>query len=401
MVAIDPYRAGVVFAGTSAGLLRSPDRGSTWKVVTTQAVKSIAFDTAHHEKIFFASSTAGMLLSRDGGRTVAEFNTGFSNRNFTAVAAAGQALYAASVYEPASGGIFRTLNRGLRWERLPGPKSGENIVHLAVAPDDQNLLYASGYAGMFRSADGGVTWTKPVPLPDSASIAAMAPLAGGKLLAGGASGLFAFAHESWTPIEMPGPPRAIEQLQMSPGDVLAALSTSGALRSDDKGATWTACGDVVSGAVWYGLAFDNGSSAALAATSRGLYRSTDRCASWRPVRAGLEAATVSAVVFHPDRRGTAFAAQGGRIFRTADAGATWVPLARAEPADIYPTSLFFLFGSPQRIFGLFPRRGVLSHSIDATASLTPGASSISNSLGGNLFDAGFRFERHSPAAEIV
>lgn len=397
LVALDPYRAGVVFAGTSAGLLRSADRGATWKTVTAQPVKSIAFDPVHHEKIFFASPTAGLLLSRDGGLTVAEFNTGFVNRNFTSVAAAGQNLYAATVYEPGSGGIFRTSNRGLRWVRMEGPKAGENILKLAVAPDDQNRLYAAGYDGLFRSADGGATWTKPVPLPGSGLIAAMAPLSGGRLLAAAPSGLFAFQHEAsqqqpWRQITLPGGRRSIDQLQSSPGGALAALTATGALRSDDGGATWAACGQPVAATVWYALAFDGAGGVALAATSRGLFRSTDRCATWRPVLSGLEVATVTAVVFHPDHRGQAFIAQSGRIFRTDDAGLTWAPLLRNEPADVYPTSLFFLFGAPQRLFALFPRRGVFSIPIDATADVSPGATS--HLTGGYLFDAGVKFHRN-------
>jgi photosystem II stability/assembly factor-like uncharacterized protein len=398
LVAADPYHAGVIFAATSAGLLRSPDRGATWKNVTRHAVKSIAFDPAHHEKIFLASSTAGMLLSRDGGLTVAEFNTGFVNRNFTSAAAAGPALYAASVYEPGSGGIFRTGDRGLRWVRLSGPKAGPNeganILHIAASPDDPNLLYAAGYDGFFRSSDGGKTWTKPAPLPGASSIAALAPLPGGRLLAGAASGLFAFSRNAWQETPLPGPRRAVERLQLSPGGVLAALTSADAFRSDDAGNTFTACGQPIPGADWYGLAFDAHGAIALAATSRGLFRSTDRCVSWLPARGGLEAATASAVVFHPDRRGEAFIAQSGRVFRTTDGGLTWSPLSGDGPADVYPSSLFFLSGAPQRLFGLFPRRGVLSHSIDATASIMPGAITHSLTPGGYKSDAGHLFQLH-------
>jgi photosystem II stability/assembly factor-like uncharacterized protein len=363
----------VVFAATSAGLLRSADQGATWKNVSPHAIKSVAFDPVNHEKVFFASTTGGLLLSRDGGRTLAEFNTGFVNRNFTAVAAAGEALYAASVYEPGSGGIFRSGNHGLRWQRVEGPGGGENVIHLAAAPDDPKLLFAAGYRGLFRSSDSGDTWTKPVTPPGGAAITALAALARGRLLAGTSTGLFALSGGAWTAVDLPAgitaKARAVEQLQQSPGGVLAALTSTGAFHSEDGGSHWAVCGQPVPDAVWYGLAFDPAQSGnALAATSRGLFRSTDRCASWSPVRGGLEPATASAVIYHPEHHGEAFTAQSGRVFRTVDGGITWVPLVGDGVADAYPSALFLLSGAPYRLFALFPRRGVLSHSIDAPSN---------------------------------
>ena len=363
LVALDPAHPGVVFAATSAGLLRSADRGAAWITVTPHAVKSMAFDPANPQKIFLASTTGGLLVSRDGGRTVAEFNTGFVNRNFTAVATSGATLYAASVYEPASGGLFRSRNRGLRWDRVAAPE-GENIVRLAAAPDHPEVVYAAGYQAIFRSSDGGDTWSKPSAPPGGGSIQALAAVAGGKLLAGAGASLFALGHNEWQPIALP---RAgtIEQLQASPGGMLAVLTAAGASRSQDGGATWTGCGQPMADAVWYGLAFDAGRGGlAFAATSRGLYRSADSCASWSPVRNGLEEATASAVVCHPDHPGEAFVAQSGRVLVTSDGGVSWIPLAADGPTHAFPDSLFFLSGAAGRLFAWFPRLGLFSHAID-------------------------------------
>ena len=93
LVTLDPRHAGVVFAATSAGLLRSTNDGSTWNRVSRQVVKSIAFDPADPNRIYFASATGGLLVSRDGGNTLLESNTGFSNRNFSAFSGSGGVLY--------------------------------------------------------------------------------------------------------------------------------------------------------------------------------------------------------------------------------------------------------------------------------------------------------------------
>ncbi len=370
LVTLDPKHPGVVFAATSAGLLRSTDGGAAWKRVTHHAVKSIAFDPADANRIYFASVTGGILISRDGGNTMFESNAGFSNRNFSAVAGAGAVLYSSTIYEPGSGGIFRTQDQGRTWSRRSSPGAGENILLLAVAPDDTECLYAAAYGNLYRSADGARTWVRQTSPPGGGRITALLPLAGKGLLAGTASGLFRRTAGSWSAIDLSRARGPVELLQRSTG-VAAAVARGGAFRSENGGSTWTACGDPVAGVVWYGLAFDaNPGGAALAATAQGLFRSTDRCASWSPVRGGLEQATVSSVVFLPQRAGEAVAAQFGKLFYTTDGGVSWRPLGDQGRNGAYPSALIVLPEAPQRVFALFPRRGVLSTSITDNTSNT-------------------------------
>jgi photosystem II stability/assembly factor-like uncharacterized protein len=362
LVTLDPRRSGVVFAATSAGLLRSADSGATWKRISHHAVKSIAFDWASPGQIYFASTTGGLLVSRDAGNTLLESNTGFSNRNFAAIAGSGGALYVNTVYEPGDGGIFRTVDRGLSWRRMSRPGANENIVLLAASPDDPDRLYAAGYRSLFRSTDGATTWIRQAAPRGDGTITALLPLSRGTLLAGTSAGLFRYAAASWAKVELPGLRGRVERLQSSGDGRIAALTTEGVFKSEDSGSSWAPCGQPPVDAVWYGVTLD--SRGGLAATSRGLLRSTDRCASWSPVRGGLDQATVSAVLFHPQHAGEAFAAQFGLIFRTTDGGLTWRPLGDKGRNGAYPSALLMLAAAPQRLFALFPRRGVLSIPVD-------------------------------------
>lgn len=362
LVTLDPRHSGVVFAATSAGLLRSHTAGAVWKRVSPHAVKSIAFDPAAPNRIYFASVTAGLLISSDGGNTLTESNLGFSNRNFAAATGAGSVLYASSVYEPGTGGIFRTTNYGLNWSRMTTPGTNENVLLLAAAPDNPDSLYALGYRSLFRSTDGARTWIRQ-PLPENTGrITALLPLSRDSLLAGTPTGLFRRRGAAWTPVSFPGAGRRpVEQLQSSGGSLVAAITPNGAFRSEDGGLSWTACAQPAPDAVWYGLALDSGPSGrALAATSQGLFRSADRCASWTPARGGLDQSTVSAVVFHPQHPGEAFAAQFGQIFQTLDGGLSWRPLADEGRNGAFPSALLLLPAAPRRLFALFPRRGILS-----------------------------------------
>jgi photosystem II stability/assembly factor-like uncharacterized protein len=156
-VALDPRHEGFVFAGTTLGLLRSENGGKIWRLVSSEAVRSIAFDPAVSERIFFASTTGGLMLSTDGGRTLRQSNVGFTNRSFTVLTGAHGVLYASSVFEPGTGGIYRTANFGLRWERTGGEPE---IRLMTAAPDQPGTLYGAGYHGVLKSKDGGKTWTQ-------------------------------------------------------------------------------------------------------------------------------------------------------------------------------------------------------------------------------------------------
>jgi photosystem II stability/assembly factor-like uncharacterized protein len=372
LVTLDPRRPGVVFAGTSAGLLRSANGGDLWTRVSQHAVKSIAFDPTHPDKIYFASATGGMLESGDAGNTFQEVNTGYSNRNFTAIAGSANVLYAGTIYEPGSGGIFRTSDHGLTWLRMASPGVHENIVLLAAATDDPDLVYSAGYRSLFRSTDGAKTWTKLTTPTGIGNITALLEASGRALLVGSAAGLFRLNGNSWSGVELPGGRRPVEFLQGSGGGVVAAITRSGAFLSDNGGSSWTACGQPVVDAVWYGLAADSKRvGVTLAATSRGLFRSTDGCTSWRPVGGGLNQGTVSVVISNPQHAGDALAAQYGRIFQTTDGGQSWRPLDDQGRNGAYPSALLVLPAAPQLLFGLFPRRGILSMSIVAIQNIAP------------------------------
>ncbi|HWR54753.1 MAG TPA: hypothetical protein VN428_26835, partial [Bryobacteraceae bacterium] len=371
LVSPDPTRSGVVFAATSAGLLRSANRGATWQRVSQHAVHSIAYDPVNPDKIYFASVTGGLLVSRDGGNTLLESNIGFSNRNFAGITGSGDVLYASSVYEPGSGGIFRTDDGGGTWRRMASP-AGENILVLAAAPDDPDCVWVAGYRSLFQSTDGAKTWVKQTLPAGIQAITALAALSRKSLLIGTAGGLFSRTGSSWKAVELPGGRGAVELLQTSGNGALAAVTAGGVFRSENGGTSWTACGQPPAKVAWYGLALDSGSKGALAATSQGMLRSTDRCASWSPARGGLNVATISAVVSHPKRAGEALAAQFGTIFYTTDGGLSWRALGNRGRNGAYPSALFVLPGAPQRLFALFPRRGILSISIEPQNSITTG-----------------------------
>jgi photosystem II stability/assembly factor-like uncharacterized protein len=362
-VALDPGHPGVVFAGTTEGLLRSENSGKSWRPVSSEAVRSIAFDPAVSGRIFFASTTGGLMLSTDGGRTLRESNFGFTNRSFTVLTGARGVLYTNSVFEPGSGGVYRTENFGLRWQRAGAEPPGQEIRLMTVAPDQGSTLYAAGYHGLLKSKDYGKTWAEKAG-PASGRLTAILALPHDTLLAATDRGLFRSADGGGWESAATGAEGGFSSLELSGDRTVAAIGAQGAFASADAGVTWKRCGEPASSTVWYGLAFDVGKAhTALAATSAGLFRSTDGCGSWTKAD-GLSTDTVSVVLFHPTRAGEAFAAQDGRVFRSTDGGRNWLSLEDDGDARVWPAAIMVLPELPDRLYALFPRRGVSFNAFD-------------------------------------
>ncbi len=362
--ALDPRHPDTVFAGTSDGLLKSANDGATWRKVSPHAVKSVAFDRFVAGRIFFASTDGGLLLSTDNGDTVRESNVGFASRSFTSLASSGSALYLSSQSD-----LYSTDKLALRWQDVgAGPEDGKMLV-VSAAPDAPRTLFGAGYRGLYESVDGGKTWQERKGLPEGIRVRALLPRPHGIVLAGTNQGLFrSDAAGTWNRVAA----TPVEWVQSAGTHAMAALAASTALVSEDEeGLAWRSCAAPAPEIVWYGLALEPAAPAnALAATSRGLFRSVDGCRTWTAISGGLEQATTETVLFHPTRAGEAFVTQGGRVFRSVDGGQTWQPLDGSDSPVLWPSSLLILASAPDRLFALVPGRGVFSTTASAEPAVT-------------------------------
>jgi photosystem II stability/assembly factor-like uncharacterized protein len=215
------------------------------------------------------------------------------------------------------------------------------VLDIAQDPHNANILYAGTWAsGVFRSDDGGDTWTAKnggLTLPYIYSIEAVPDPGnpGGTILYAAnfydGAGLFASTDrgDTWTDVSSVGLPEKFDITTTSDAYHLAAATGIGVLYSDDGGVTWYISAGLTGARD--GIVLDlerdpNNSSKLLAATyGGGIWTSTDAGWHWAETSAGIGGgAYVYDVAFSSTAPNTAYAGSYG-VYRTTDGGATWAP----------------------------------------------------------------------------
>src|SRR5258706_1286650 len=190
-----------LFVGAaSGGVGKSVSGGTTFKPVfdreDVQSIGAVAIDPSNSKTVWVGSGEAW-------------------TRNSTSV----------------GDGIYKSTDGGENWTNV-GLKDSERISKILVDPSDTKTVYAcvpgklwsdSDERGVYKTADGGKTWTKVLKNPNastSCSIMTMDPSNAKVLYAG----LWDFRRKGWT--------------FRSGGDGPTAPSASGLFKTTDGGATW-------------------------------------------------------------------------------------------------------------------------------------------------------------------
>ncbi|HEY4009658.1 MAG TPA: hypothetical protein VGM11_05865 [Acidobacteriaceae bacterium] len=236
---LDPTKTSTVYAGTTQGLYKSTDAGTTWVRMTGAdvIVNDVYVDPNQPQHILLATDRGGVLRSEDSGVSFQPSNDGFALRQVVA--------YAADVHDPAhlyiglvndkeTGGVYASSDGGVKWQQVSTGLAGRDVFSLTMMPDDT-------------------------------------------LLAGTTHGVFRLTNESWIiASNLAPPPPPAKKPAASKGKKGAPLhsrQTTAATRKPP-----VVIGPSLNDSTVYALT--SGSSAVYAGTSAGLWRSTDGAQSW-------------------------------------------------------------------------------------------------------------------------
>jgi photosystem II stability/assembly factor-like uncharacterized protein len=201
-IALDPKNPSTVWVGTGEynaqrsvgygdGVYRSDDGGKTWRNVglkTSEHIGRIVIDPRDSNIVFVAAQgplwspggERGLYKTTDGGKTWKAVIPGTENTGATEVTfdpSNPDIMYAATwqrrrhFFTLIDGGpesaMYRSVDGGNTWTKVRGglPTGDIGRIGISVSPVDTNVVYATVEAagtgsGIFRSNDRGITWEK-------------------------------------------------------------------------------------------------------------------------------------------------------------------------------------------------------------------------------------------------
>ena len=196
-------------------------------------------------------STMSAPLTRTGWTSIGPGNIGGRVRTVLVHPTKPGTMFAGSV----GGGIWKTVNGGASWTPMSDFMANLAVTSMVFNPTNPSIMYAAtgeGYnnadairgAGIFKSTDGGATWTQ-LPSTATAMFHYVLRLAispdGRVLLAGTTTGLFRSTDGGTTFAKVTGPIAA--DIDFHPSDSRRAIAgdrSGGVWHTADGGLTWTA-----------------------------------------------------------------------------------------------------------------------------------------------------------------
>ncbi len=267
-------------------------------------------------------------------------------------------------------GFFTSSNAASVWN-VSSPVPGNGIIYeIHVDPSNPLVIYvlagfSSGYAGTYKSTDGGQTWAWmssagliPAPVSGSsngntiASILAIDPLNPQTLYVGNGGNFYKTINgeTNWNYItSLSGGP--IQSLAIDPvttTTLYAGLNSGGIYKSTNGGTTWTLATNGLSNLDIQAVLVDPQNSSNLYAgaggafdTKQSLFKSTNAAASWFPTTNGLAALPIAGLAAHS---GSIYAILGDTfetayLFSSANGGTNWSQVVADNALDF--TALAF------------------------------------------------------------
>ncbi|HVR11014.1 MAG TPA: hypothetical protein VMW75_23425 [Thermoanaerobaculia bacterium] len=314
MMAISPFQPQVLIGATGGAIFKSWDRGVTWAPVANLAfgVLSMVVDPANSGVLYASGSDlfgkAAFARSDDGGSTwhalaTDFFSTVFVVGSITLKPGNPAALYACVGLEldGTGAGIYRSLDGGQSWTKsLPFPaQTGCTLVADPSAPDSLYAgldLYQTGPSGLvishgiWKTTDDGASWSQVLDSASQINVLAVDPGAPGRVYAGLQSAAVLASQDGgahWASAAARLWATSVSQVAVSPtapGEIYAAAENS-VVKSTDGGATWNPTGALpIDGSYldFYRIAVNPGTAGLVyVADEQGLFRSVDGGDAWQ------------------------------------------------------------------------------------------------------------------------
>ncbi len=339
-LALDPRDPQVVYAATSQGVYGSRDGGGTWTGLSSPPfITAVAVEPSHPDTIY--AGGARILRSRDAGRS---WQTVLDDSSLEVRALAVTTGQRPVVFILSRSTVWRSADGGQTWTT---PFSADwTLDSIAVDPRHPTVVYVADREGVFRSSDAGLSWTQVLRLDEPVLFSGLVAVAPSSpemlyLIAGSVQGFSVYrsldSGRSWWKVKNEPDLSFHSALAVDPRSPrkLYLAGVDGLLGSVDGGRIWRLLDRGMpkdlngKRPVALSLAIDPRQHRTVFAglSEIGVARSDDGGGSWTvPVQTGLAAATVRSLSFHPLRPEEVLVSlnsRGDRGLKSTDGGRTW------------------------------------------------------------------------------
>jgi len=258
-VAIDPQLPATIYAGTMGdAVYKSPDGGQHWLPHNVGLKEHVSFvnQFVFHpalSEVIYAATTVGAYYTKDGGREWEERMNGMKEVHIV-VSIAINPKDPTVLYAGTTGGIYRSDDAAISWNKINNGLIPEQELMASLAlgvnaieldPVNPDVVYAGATKGLFRTANRGERWERigqSLPNPFVSSIM-VHPTEPSVIYIGGPRGVWKSSDSGKTWQEMNQGlatlnVRALAMAQKNSQTLYAGTNGSGLYRSTDGGATW-------------------------------------------------------------------------------------------------------------------------------------------------------------------
>ena len=354
----DPTNENIVYAGTTEGLWKSTDLGKVWKRVSNPevVVNDVLIDPRDSNRVLLATDRSGVMASTDGASNWTTSNKGYAHRYVSAILTDNKdssTLYVGVVNDREYGGVFYSHDAGQHWLQKAAGLGGKDVFALKQAPS--GMLVAGTNHGVFSLEHNASEWH-----PMNVVVVEHTVKTAGK----GKGSRKAATTTTLTKSQLES---RVNDLELGSGRWMAA-TTTGIYSSTDQGKTWK--GGRILGQQDFVSVRAEGSTV-VAATRSSVLVSNDRGATWK--QGGLPTYVVSIRSAAIASENQIMIASREGAFRSGDGGATWEHVVNGLPSkDI--TSVSF-DSTHKRMLATSDATGVIFESRDGGRSWQRGPDS--------------------------
>lgn len=238
-----------------------------------------------------------------------------------------------------SSGVFKSTNGGVSWSKVNNGLTSTSVLALAIDPQTPSTVYMNTDGnGVFKSINGGASWSAINNGLDSIYVSTFAidPQTPSTIYIGTTYGsLFKSTNggTSWYAVSddltsVPVHTLAIDP--QTPSTIYAGGTDyywGGVFKSTNGGVSWSAVNNGLTNMYVYALAIDPQTPSIIYAGtdySGGVFKSTNSGASWSKINDGLDAFYVSTLVIDPQTPSTIYAGTTyDGVFKSSNGGMSW------------------------------------------------------------------------------